>query len=330
VRPIAERLHGLLDRFVAFPGFPGVREREVDPRAIVPFLAWAQGERFDLAIQLHGNGVWTNPFTTLLGARQTVGFVRAEDSPYFLGLDAAIEWPVGEHEIHRLLRLPAAIGMPPAGAELELPIWPADDAEADAALAAGVTPERPIPDRPILALHPAGRFPDRTWPADRFVTAGRRIAAMTGARIVVTGGPDDAAVADEVAAGTDGLSVAGRLSLAGLAALYRRSALVVTNDSGPAHIAYAVDSPSVTIFGAASPTEWAPLDRSRHAIIEAAEPCRPCIDRLCIQMIPVEAVVDAAEGLVARGIVRADQRAARRTPVSSVALETRPGPTSDA
>jgi ADP-heptose:LPS heptosyltransferase len=153
---------------------------------------------------------------------------------------------------------------------------------------------------------------------------------MIGAQIVVTGGPDDTAVADEVAAGTDGHSVAGRLSLTGLAALYRRSALVVANDSGPAHIAYAVDSPSVTVFGAASPAEWAPLDRSRHAVVEAAEPCRPCVDRLCIQTIPVEAVVGAAEGLVARGIVRVDQPVARPTPASSVALEMRPGPTSDA
>jgi ADP-heptose:LPS heptosyltransferase len=310
VRPIVERLGQLVDRYLEFPGFPGIRDRDFDPRASLDFLRRAQDERFDLAIQLQGNGVWTNPFTALLGARSTVGFIRPEDSAHFLGLDLAVPWPAHEHEIRRCLRLMEEIGIEPAGLAMELPTRQEDEDEALGALErAGVDA-----GRPLLCIHPAGRFENRTWPAEQYVEAAAAIADRIGAAIVVTGGPKDEAVARTVASAAGGTSVGGQLSLPALAALYRRSALVIGNDSGPAHVAVAVGTPSVTVYGAASPVEWGPLDRTHHAVVEADDACHPCPGEPCILRIPTAAVVDAAAEILSTTGIRTGTDGSRSAP----------------
>ena len=92
-----------LDHFVPFPGFPGTAEQFFDAPRGTNFFADMQAERFDLAIQLHGSGVYSNPFTSMLGARWTVGFVRP-DEPAGL-LDVALPMPAKGHERDRLLAM---------------------------------------------------------------------------------------------------------------------------------------------------------------------------------------------------------------------------------
>src|SRR6185312_16461550 len=77
-----------LDRFVAFPGFPGIAEQFFDAKRTTDFLSEMQAERFDLAIQMQGSGVHSNPFTLLLGSRATAGFIRRSDTAG--RLDAAL------------------------------------------------------------------------------------------------------------------------------------------------------------------------------------------------------------------------------------------------
>src|SRR6185437_1509188 len=97
-----------LDRFVAFPGFPGVAEQFFDARRATAFFAAMQAERFDLAIQLQGSGVYSNPSTLLLGARATAGFIRPGDAPGLL--DAALPMPACGSEVERLLALTSFLG----------------------------------------------------------------------------------------------------------------------------------------------------------------------------------------------------------------------------
>src|SRR5690606_33478794 len=93
------------------------------------FLREMQQERFDLAIQLHGSGVYANPFTLLLGARATAGFVRPEDNASLL--DAALPWPTCGRESLRLLALVRHIGAAPQGEELVYPLTTADRRNAE-------------------------------------------------------------------------------------------------------------------------------------------------------------------------------------------------------
>lgn len=288
-RAAVERLAAYVGRFVELPGFPGMPEGRPDAGPVVALLAAAQREGYDLAIQLKGSGVFSNPLTKLLGARRTIGFVRPEDTPAAFGLDAALVFDEARHEVLRPLDLLAAIGVPPRGHALELPVLEEDHGELDRALATAGVEAR---GRPLLAVHPGARIADRRWPADRFGLAAACLARRLDAVVAVTGLEHERPLAARVAA-VPGRTVnlAGHLSLGGLAALLARAALVLTNDTGPAHLAYACRAPSVTIFGPTSVERWGPLDRQRHRTVCAPPPGR-------IEDVGVDTVLAAAGALV--------------------------------
>src|SRR5690242_2953015 len=103
--------------------------------------------RFDLALQMQGSGVYSTPFTLLLGAKTTAGFVRSGEAAGLL--DAALPYPDQIHEIRCVLALTSFLGIATHGEELEFPLWPQEHAEATALLA-NVRPQ-------LIGLHPAAR-----------------------------------------------------------------------------------------------------------------------------------------------------------------------------
>src|SRR5919202_6512255 len=148
-----------LDRFVRFPGFPGIAEQFFDARQTVKFFQQMQTEQFDLAVQMHGSGVYSNPFTLMLGARTTAGFVREGDPAG--RLDAALPMPQKENEVRRILALATFLGASPQGEKTEFPLW-SEDREAAERLLAGV-------QRPLIGLHPAAREATKRWAPERFI-----------------------------------------------------------------------------------------------------------------------------------------------------------------
>jgi ADP-heptose:LPS heptosyltransferase len=99
---------------------------------------------------------------------------------------------------------------------------------------------------------------------------------------------------------TQPIDLVGKTSLGGLAALISKLDLFISNDTGPAHIACAVDTRSITIFGPADYTRWSPLDKAHHATIRRPVACSPCdywecpIDHRCLRWITPEMVLDLA------------------------------------
>ncbi len=110
-------------------------------------------------------------------------------------------------------------------------------------------------------MHPWAREELRRWPAERFAAAGRELRRRYGGTLVLLGDAEArtmcAAVARQV--GQPCLDLTGRTSLPTLGAVIARLALLLTNDTGPAHIAYALGAPTVTISGADDPARYAPL-----------------------------------------------------------------------
>src|ERR671926_604829 len=125
----------------------GIAEQFFDARRATAFFRAMQAEQFDLAVQMQGSGVYSNPFMLMLGARMTAGFVRPGDPPG--RLDAALLIPDQEHEVRRMLALTTFLGAPPQGEELEYPLWPEDHAAAEALLVRA--------ERPLIGLHPGAR-----------------------------------------------------------------------------------------------------------------------------------------------------------------------------
>lgn len=297
----AARLSCYVDRFLPFPGYPGIAEAGYDEDRTAAFLAEARAYRYDLAVQMHGSGGQSNPFALALGARATAGYYDGAPPP---GLAPAAPYPQDRPEVWRNLGLATLLGCPDRGTGLELTLLGEDHGEAETLLASLSGAEHIL-----IGIHPGARAPSRHWPAARFAVVAGELARRHAARIVLIGGPGEegiaAAVAGALETETVVLNLAGRTSLGGLAALIARLDLLIANDSGPAHLAEAVGTPTVRIFGPADLSRWGPLDRRRHAVVRHPVPCSPCaywecpIDHRCLRSITPGDVLRAAERVLA-------------------------------
>ncbi len=250
LRDLAIRLPSL-NRYEAFPGFPGIAEQLFEARRTLRFLERMQVERFDLAIQLQESGLHSNPFVLLLGARYTAGFVR--DSTWASRLDAALPIPQEGHEARRLLALTTFIGASARGEETEFPLWQQDYQAASELL----KDARP----PLIGLHPGARDPARQWPPGRFIATGIELRRRYGGTIVLLGGAEEMMLAKQVAdrIGHPYVNLAGQTPLAVLGAVIARLTVLVANNSGPVHIAYTMGVPAVTVMGQEDLRRYAPI-----------------------------------------------------------------------
>ncbi|ONI89668.1 hypothetical protein ALI22I_14285 [Saccharothrix sp. ALI-22-I] len=240
-----------------------------DPVAEERFFSWARQSRFDLAVQLHGGGRWSNPFVRRLGARCTVG----SHTDGVERLDRSIPYQLYQHEVFRTLEVVGQAGAAPTRRLPALDVTETDLAAADAALE-GLEP-------PVLAVHPGARDPRRRWPTSRFgEVVGEAVSA--GASAVVLGSPGDGELADEVVRAARGRrsairSLAGRLALSGVLGVLSRSAVLLANDSGPRHLAQAVGTPTVSVFWIGNVITAAPFVRARHRVhVSTTVACPVC------------------------------------------------------
>ncbi|MEF7615750.1 glycosyltransferase family 9 protein [Aquincola sp. MAHUQ-54] len=261
----------MVQRFVEFPGWPGLPERAPELAALPGFLQAMQAERFDLLLQLHGSGSIVNNLLAACGARQLAGFAEPDDC----APDPALftRWPREGHEIERLLHLTDHLGLPRQGTATLLPLTPQDRQRA-AALA--------DPALPYACVHAGARFTSRRWPAERFAAVADRLAGQ-GLRIVLTGSNGERAVVQQVrqAMRQPALDLAGRTDLWTLGALVEGAQLLVSNDTGVSHVAAAVGTPSIVVSAGSDVARWAPLQAQRHQVLWADAACRPCAHEHC-------------------------------------------------
>jgi heptosyltransferase-2 len=160
---------------------------------------------------------------------------------------------------------------------------------------------------PFLALTPGAAYGGaKRWLPERFAAAADTLARERSAEVVVLGAPSDRALGEAIAARmeTRPRVLCGETTLADLVAILADSALLVTNDSGAMHVAAALGTPLVAVFG---PTDWretAPVG-TRHRLVREPVHCAPCllrdcpIDHRCMRAVTVERVVGAAREVLA-------------------------------
>lgn len=272
-RDFATRFAAYVDRFIEFPGHPELPEQRMRAERWPAYLNEVRSAAFDFALQLHGSGRISNRLVSEWGAKDSAGFCPVpcaiHDPRRYLG------WDDREHEVGRYVRLLRHLGMPDRGVHLE---WPerAQDLQEEAV-------RRVLSDpRPFVIVHPGARLPSRRWPLDRFAVVADAVVEQ-GWRVLVTGAAEEARLASALTRSMlrPALDMAGATSLGGLAALVRRAALVVCNDTGVSHVAAAVGAPSVVVCCGSDPLRWAPLDALRHAVIHHPIGCRPCVHEVC-------------------------------------------------
>lgn len=298
---------------MTLPAVTGVHGGAPNGDAAERFVARARAERFDLAVQLHGGGRYSNPFLTRLRARHTIGS-RTEDAE---PLERCVPYTYYQHEVLRGLEVVSLAGAPPV--TLEPALQPTSAERAAAAH------WRDPAARGIVVVHPGATDPRRRWPVERFGGVAARLA-RDGYRVIVVGdegervlarGVVDAACACDPSVRPRVGSVAGRLRLTALIGLLDAADLVVANDSGPRHLAQAVGSATVGVFWVGNVINAAPLSRARQRVQLSWTTRCPVCGRDCTQVgwtsercehdvsfvadVPEEPVYEDAAGLLAAG-----------------------------
>lgn len=307
-RAFVRHLPHLLDRYVEFEGYGDLGEVPFDAERSRRFVAAQRAYGYDLVVPMHRNGRAANPFALALGPRLAIGY---HDGAQPLGFARGAPYPNDLPEVLRHLRLATELlDCEPHGVHLEFPLLPEDRAEAASLLPDLDGVRGRNRERLWVAIHPGARAPSHWWPAERFAAAADALARRYDASIVLLGGVGERELTARVAAAMVApvADLAGRTTLGGLAAVIAGVDLFISNDSGPAHLANALDTPSVTIFGPAEARRWAPLDQTRHAVLIHRVACSPCnhwtcplAEHPCLRGIAVAEVLDAAERVLRVG-----------------------------
>jgi ADP-heptose:LPS heptosyltransferase len=257
-----QRFHHYIDNWLEFPGYPGIPETSVHPDRIVTFLAQMHQLKADLALQMHGSGIYMNALTLLLGAKQSAGFFPPEH--YCPDPSTFMAYPEHEHEIWRHLRLLEFLGIPLQGSHLEFPIRQSEWQEFKT-----IAHSYDLSVGNYVCIHPGASTSSRRWNPHNFAIVADRLAAQ-GLQIVLTGTSTETHLTQAVtqAMRFPTIDLAGKTSLGTIAALLKQSKLLICNDTGISHLAAALGVKSVVVFSNSDPQRWAPLDRQRHRIVK--------------------------------------------------------------
>jgi ADP-heptose:LPS heptosyltransferase len=230
---------GPWDEVIEVPPVRGVGaepEGEQDEAQIDAFVEAMRARRFDLVLQLYGGGRYSNPFVQRLGARVSVG-AYAHDAP---PLDRSVPYVAWCNERLRLLEVVAQCGARPVDLSPALQLTGADEQS--------LARQLELPPGPLVVLQPGASDPRRRWPVESFAAVGDALAAR-GAHIVINGSADERELVATLVNAMHAPAIdATRLPLGALAALLRRAKLVVSNDTGPLHLAQAVGTATVGIY----------------------------------------------------------------------------------
>lgn len=231
--------------------------------------AWKR-ERYDLVINFEPD-IRSNFLAWLTGAPVRAGYASGGGGAF---MTTTGRYDPAEHVSTNARRLvaaaaPATISDVASHPRLVVP----ESARQRAELMIGRTV-----GQPIVGIHVPGGRESKQWHFDRFAEVARTVAARTSAKIVLTGGPADRPAVDRVAAQLPDVALvnaAGALELPDLAALLASLDVLVTSDTGPMHMAAAVGTPVVALFGPSDPARYGP--RATHErIVRAGIACSPC------------------------------------------------------
>jgi ADP-heptose:LPS heptosyltransferase len=246
--------------------------REQGGRSMTSLLAAAAAWRsraYDLAINFEPD-VRSNLMLAASGARRLAGFASGGGGAL---VDVAVDFDPCAHTADNNLRLVAAAlgleSLPPSVPALTLP---------DAAIATARDRMKPARGRTAVGVHVGGGREIKQWPPSRFADVARAILDTRDAVVVLTGSAADRPLVDAVLTTLPRervIDVAGVLDLLPLAALLRELDAFITGDTGPMHLACAVGTPTVAIFGPSDPARYAPRG-PRDRIVRVDLPCSPC------------------------------------------------------
>jgi ADP-heptose:LPS heptosyltransferase len=233
---------GPIDGVAVVPTVPGVgaplgcgyEQSEIDA-----FLQTMRSHQFDLAFQMYGGGRYSNPFIRQFGARVSVGLRAPDAEP----LDRCLLYVYLQNNRLRMLELAALAGANRMQLGRELEVSDRDRAEADIVLST-------LQGKRLIVIHPGASDPRRRWPPEHFAAAADALADEGETCIAVNGVAAEADLVSKVIRNMryPAIDLCEKVSLSALCAVLERAALLISNDTGPLHMALAIGTPAVGIY----------------------------------------------------------------------------------
>ncbi|MFO0946678.1 MAG: lipopolysaccharide heptosyltransferase II [Planctomycetota bacterium] len=240
------------------------------------FLADLADRKFELTIDLQGL-LRSGSMSWATRAPKRFGLASAREGASFFYTYVVDDLPVEQGAVQRYWKLASAFGVGHLPKEFPLDLTAVERSWASEQLKRL--------RRPIVAINAGARWETKRWPAERFAEVARRAGSATVASYVLVGGPGEEPIAEEVRQGlpADAVNLCGKTSLRHLAAILEQCDLVLTNDSGPMHLAAAVGTRTVSIFTCTSPERAGPFGWG-HRIVQTNVPCKASYIKQCDRM----------------------------------------------
>ncbi|WP_207425922.1 glycosyltransferase family 9 protein [Pedobacter sp. SYSU D00535] len=304
---------GPVDRVVVVPPYGGISEVEgfvPDEAVLSEFFSEMHKEEFDIAFQLHGGGGNSNPFLLRLGAKLTVGLKTPNAAP----LDISVPYVYYFSEVLRYLEVVAKVGATTAAIEPVAAVMEKDFAEARKVIRPG--------DKPIAVIHPGASDMRRRWPRENFAAVADYLFEK-GYDVYISGVPFESEVVnevmDKVKYKTEIKNLCSQLSLSGMTGLLSLADVLVSNDTGPLHLARALKTPTVGIYWCGNLVTGLPMSTSQNRSLPSFSiNCPLCglsatkfgkdDDGSCkhetsfVADVTVESVVEAIDELLSSGV----------------------------
>ena len=245
------------------------------------FLAFLQNlrkRRFTTVIDLQGL-LRSAVLALASGAPTRVGFREAREGAPLFYTDEVSVGHRDMHAVERYLAVARRLGLEMPKATDHLPV----SAEARAAIRRRLAGMGLGSGEPYIVVCAHARWPTKQWPPDRFARVLDAMRTRTGARAVLVGSADAVANAQTIGdqMGVRPIDLTNRTTLKELAAVIAEARVMATNDSGPMHVAAAVATPVVAIFGPTNPDRTGPYGPG-HRVLAGRAACSPCYRRECL------------------------------------------------
>jgi len=268
------------------------RNRASVLREIREFLRALRDRPYDLVIDFHGL-FKSAALVWLSRGKRRLGYDSLQEGSGLV-LNERIPEDMGKHAVDRYLDFVRHLGC-----EAGKPEFPLGLTEAHLRKVHALLSEKGIDDvMDFVAVSPVAYWETKLWDEAKFAAVCNRIVRELGLPVVFTGErPEGPIERIRSLMRVPSASVAGQTSLRELAALYRRASALLTTDSGPMHLAAAVEAPVVALFGPTSPERTGPYGEG-HSVIRRGMNCSPCFrkaceTRKCMKMIGIDEVYEA-------------------------------------
>jgi len=292
--------HPLLDRVLlsrrkrwqAHPWAPETR------REVRSFFMALRDRPYDLVIDFHG--LFKSAILAYLsGGKRRLGYASLQELSGLFYTERIPE-DMDKHAVDRYLDFIRYLGMEDPPVTFPIPAPPGVKERAQTLLMqVGITGD-------FIAINPVALWPTKLWSEEQFASLADQIMGELSIPVLFTGGKDDVPYITRIltALSHHGINLAGCTSLRELAEIYRRARLVITTDSGPMHIAAAVGTKTIALFGPTDPRRTGPYGGG-HKVIRLNLDCSPCFrktchDRRCMAGITPQMVFIAVSSIINR------------------------------